>query len=178
MAGLKEIALSIFVFLFAYSYSMTFIITIKNHETINEIIKVNDEIISTIYEFSNFANKTTERILDLYYQILDIKKQLKCREGLIYPTYEELLDFVMRDDTNYMEYSENFTCVDFTNRFIKNFASEGYFSCMAIEYITENSSHSLVAVRTSDGRIWYVEPQTDVIMSENQIEYKIKSCFS
>jgi len=49
---------------------------------------------------------------------------------------------------------------------------------MAIEYITENSSHSLVAVRTSDGRIWYVEPQTDVIMSENQIEYKIKSCFS
>ena len=56
-------------------------------------------------------------------------QNLKSQKGLINPTYEELWDFVITDKTNNLEWSKDFDCTEFSNRFIKNFAEKGFFSC-------------------------------------------------
>jgi len=94
------------------------------------------------------------------------------RERIVHPTYSDVLSFIEEDDTDKQKYvSENYTfiCTDFTNRFINNFLKKGFFSCEAIIYLPENSSHSIVAINTTDRGIIFVDPQADKVITSLNI---------
>jgi len=117
------------------------------------------------------------------------------REHVTYPSYSEVLKFIEEDDTDRQEYiEENYTfiCTDFTDRFISNFLKKGFFSCEAIIYLPNNSSHSIVAINTTDKGLLFVDPQNDKVIfslreGDNYCSYigedcnwtilKVKHCF-
>lgn len=95
------------------------------------------------------------------------------------PTYNQLVNFVYDDDTNTLEYIEKnnkFICTDFANRFIHNFAEKGFFSCVAELYFPDNMGHSIVAVKTLDKGIYYVEPQDDTIIKGDKLKIGVSYC--
>lgn len=106
-------------------------------------------------------------------------------------TLEEILNFLTNDDTDKFNYSENFTCVDFSNMLISKLRRKGVFSCIVyLEF--DKGAHAIVSVNTTDKGVIYIEPQTDQIIYQlklgedyckitnmgcNWIIKYIKSCF-
>ena len=94
------------------------------------------------------------------------------KEHIVQPSYSDVLAFVEEDDTDKQRYiSDNYTfiCTDFTDRFISNFLKKGFFSCEAIIYLPENSSHSLVAINTTDKGLIFIEPQKDKVITSMRV---------
>ncbi len=84
------------------------------------------------------------------------------------PTFEELVKFIKEDNTDKLEYSKDFTCINFANTFVKRFREKGYYSCVVdIEF--ENTAHAIVVVNTSDRGIVYIEPQNDKIIFDLKV---------
>jgi len=102
-------------------------------------------------------NKELEKSLEI------IKKS----KGLINPTYKQLKQFILADNTDSYEWSKDFDCTEFSYTFIENLAKKGYYSCSAeLDLFTDGKDigHIIVAVKTDKG-IYYVEPQTDKVIS-------------
>jgi len=145
-----------------------------------------------IKEYKNYTNSLLNQIETLqgnltdlqikYYNLattcseiqednLQLKKQndnLKSQKGLINPTYEQLWDFVMKDNTNNFEWSKDFDCTEFSNRFIKNFAERGFYSCTTELTFDDDTGHIIVAVNTNKG-VYFVEPQTDYLIRNDEL---------
>jgi hypothetical protein len=120
--------------------------------------------------------------------------------GAVNPTYAELLAFISSDTTDRNSFSNSFDCTEFSNTFIKSFATKGYFACTTeLNFATSDgifSGHILVAVQTSDNGLIYVEPQNDLWFPASELKLgdnycsilgcdlkydkisKISSCFS
>ena len=110
-------------------------------------------------------------------------------------TLSEVQSFVFGDPTDSNEYSkEKYKCVEFTDEFIRNAYLNGIFACRTyVEYHNSSSSHSLVAIKTTDKGVVYIEPQNDIIFYNidigddycdlvnwdcTRIIERISSCFS
>ena len=94
------------------------------------------------------------------------------KERIVQPSYSDVLAFVEEDDTDKQRYiGDNYTfiCTDFADRFIGNFLKKGFFSCEAIIYLPENSSHSLVAINTTDKGLIFIEPQKDKVITSMRV---------
>jgi predicted Holliday junction resolvase-like endonuclease len=137
------ILLSILIILTIVSFSLYFSLNAEIGE-----VKKRLENMSRTYENEHFVildninslynemNKTRSnidilknRIDELEYEIrrLNIKVSQK---GLTNPSMEELRRFIEEDNTDKLEYkNKTFTCLEFANTFVRNFASKGYFSC-------------------------------------------------
>lgn len=121
-------------------------------------------------KLENFAKEKEE----LEKSLESVKKS----KGLINPTYEQLWDFVLKDKTNNLEWSEEFDCTEFSNRFIKNFAKKGFFACTTeLNMIIngEESGHILVTVKTDEG-LYYIEPQSDVVFPADKLQVGKNYC--
>lgn len=80
-------------------------------------------------------------------------------------SFDELVRFLHRDNTEQYVYDSNFTCAHFTDMLIKRAAEQGIFACrLYIEFENIDIAHSAVAFKTKDKGIVYVEPQTDAII--------------
>lgn len=83
--------------------------------------------------------------------------------GLVNPSYEELEQFLINDDTNNRLYSENFTCVDFSYMLVRNAVRKGWMACPVWIKFYGGMSHTIVGFKTDAG-IVYVEPQLDIFV--------------
>ena len=112
----------------------------------------------------------------------ELKNQLesvKKSKGLLKPTYKQLKSFVLRDDTDLLEWEEDFDCTEFSNRFIDNFAKEGFFACtteLNLIIDGEEAGHIIVAVNTKDKGLYYVEPQSDSIFPADELQVGKNYC--
>ncbi len=126
------------------------------------------------------------------------KESIRRRYKVVNPYFSELLEFIRKDPTESNEWSEEYDCTEFSNTFVRNFEKEGYFSCVVELNLydgIEEFGHMIVAVKTQDVGLVYVEPQSDDIIygsnlrvGENYCDLvgwdcyweitKISSCFS
>jgi len=151
--------------LFQASYNITHFM----NELADVTIALSDEVENDrnrIMELENEVSQQEKNISKLASSIEELKSSvevLRRQKGLVNPSYYELVKFVAEDLTDSLLYTEYFTCVDFSNTFVKNFRERGYYSCVAyVEF--EEGAHDLVAVNTTDLGLLYVEPQSDVII--------------
>ncbi len=78
------------------------------------------------------------------------------------PTYSEAMAFVNFDDTDTLEYSDDFDCTRFAARFMEN-AIEMGFRCYYVHVYFEGSKgHAIVAFETVDRGTIFIEPQHDL----------------
>ena len=82
---------------------------------------------SAINEYKKNNSFLWANLSEKYSELKNQNDNLKNQKGLVNPTYEQLWDFVLEDKTNNLEWEENFDCTEFSNRFIQNFAKEGFF---------------------------------------------------
>jgi len=99
---------------------------------------------------------------------------------LYFPDYNQLNYFINLDDIDqYLYDDESFDCTEFSNLFVKRFADKGFFSCTAeLNLLSNNKSfgHIIVAVYTLDKGLFYVEPQTDMIISDKDLILNTNYC--
>jgi len=116
-----------------------------------------------------------ERNNKLKNQLESVKKS----KGLLKPTYKQLKSFVLRDDTDLLEWEEDFDCTEFSNRFIDNFAKEGFFACtteLNLIIDGEEAGHIIVAVYTKDKGLYYIEPQSDSVFPADELQVGKNYC--
>jgi len=112
----------------------------------------------------------------------ELKNQLesvKKSKGLLKPTYKQLKSFVLRDDTDLLEWEEDFDCTEFSNRFIDNFAKEGFFACtteLNLIIDGEEAGHIIIAVNTKDKGLYYIEPQSDSVFPADKLQVGKNYC--
>ena len=80
------------------------------------------------------------------------------------PTYQEALDFVKADQTNKIPYDvKAFNCIDFSAAVKRNAFDAGYRTFFVyIDFKT--TSHSVIAFKTTDKGIVFIEPQYDQVL--------------
>jgi hypothetical protein len=70
------------------------------------------------------------------------------------PTYAELVDFLQKDKTDEIPYSDSFQCGDFAERTHNNMEAAGIKAAFAA---SDNCDHAINAVQTSDRGLVYVD---------------------
>lgn len=73
--------------------------------------------------------------------------------------YDKLRAFLEEDNTDEREFTEDYVCQDFANDLVGNALEAGIPSC-TVFIGHDKGSHSLVAFRTEEKGIVFVEPQT------------------
>jgi uncharacterized protein YoxC len=123
-------------------------------------------------DLENYIKSVEAKLSLVNESLVKLEKRIKS-VSLVYPTYEELVSFMQSKGESiknlpFQAEGNKFICTDYADLFISEFAEEGYYSCLAILYFN-TTSHALVAVKLSDGRIIYVEPQSNKIVSNLKI---------
>jgi hypothetical protein len=87
------------------------------------------------------------------------------------PSFDELTEFLIKDDTNNQNYTDDFVCTQFTAMLISNALVAGW-NCAVVEVLfyfyflpIVGSGHAMVAFNTTDHGTVFVEPQSDGVMS-------------
>jgi len=170
------------------------------NDTIQQIevnyTRITDKQTSMSSNLSQYIANISQQIEDLQTEICDLKKELQAEhkrnnelknqlesvkksKGLIKPTYKQLKSFVLRDDTDLLKWSNDFDCTEFSNKFIENFAEEGFFACTTeLDLIIDGEAkgHIIVAIDTKDKGLYYVEPQSDSIFSADELRVGKNYC--
>jgi len=147
-------------------------------------LNVSDKLIEeyknyTTSLYNNFTNLQTKynnlvtnysRLKENNSQLQEENQNLKNQKGLINPSFWQLWDFIIRDNTELLEWDENFDCTEFSNQFIKNFAEKGFFACTTEISFDDDTGHIIVAVNTTDRGLFYVEPQTDYLIDSKELK--------
>ncbi len=79
------------------------------------------------------------------------------------PTYREALAFIASDPTDLNEYTDTYTCHDFTAD-VKNSAFTLGYRCGYVYILLEEGAHAIVCFQTTDRGIIFIEPQDDRIV--------------
>jgi len=79
------------------------------------------------------------------------------------PTHDEVLEFIIEDETDEMEYMEGeFECLDFCMMFRNNAFKKGYISYTVwIDFVGQSFGHSIIGFNTTDRGMVYLDPQLD-----------------
>ena len=103
-----------------------------------------------------------------YYELLDfVATSDKVKK---YASKKEIKRFLREDDTEMMEYNQStWNCVDYSNMLIRNLLKRGIFACTTVLRF-EEGDHCIVAFKTEDGDIYYIEPQTDQIIPGDELK--------
>jgi hypothetical protein len=82
------------------------------------------------------------------------------------PSFQEMLEFIAKDNTNEHVYAEGeYVCVDFSHAVNNNAEAQG-FRCAVVDiFYPEGKGHTIVAFETTDKGIQFVEPQFDHLVS-------------
>jgi len=115
-------------------------------------------------------DKIEERIKSIENEIKNIKWKLNAEQ----PSYYDIIDFLMKDSTDkliYVKENNKFICTDFANNLIANMKNVGIDACLTILYFSkpENTSHAIVAVKTEDLGVIFIEPQSDKVIFDLRV---------
>jgi hypothetical protein len=93
------------------------------------------------------------------------------------PTFNEMLIFLAIDGTDKNPYAEEYVCHHFASDLIKNARSMG----IQAGYVTlyhKPTGHAIVAFKTTDQGLYFVEPQSDNIITETEMEQMVaENCY-
>ena len=77
-------------------------------------------------------------------------------------TRQELIEFLHTDNTDQMQYTSDFKCIDFSLMLIEHAKAAGYRI-----YFTSANGHAFCKAYIISERRWvYIEPQTDEIWAQ------------
>ena len=134
--------------------------------------------IADLNESKNEIERLKEIIKDLESNYTELKEKYQEFVRIVatsdkirkYASKKEIKEFLLVDDTDEMEYNRTtWNCVDYTNLLIRKLWRKGIFACSAIVRF-EEGGHSIVAFKTEDGDLYYVEPQTDQIIPRDKLK--------
>lgn len=138
----------------------------QNYETcLNQSMKLNKSVNSLIATLTEVEQRKQELERVVY----------KDNKISLQPSYRTVKQFIRSDDTDKLEWSNNFDCSEFSRRFIANFRKQGYFACVT-ELDFDDSAHDIVAINTSDRGIIFVEPQSDTIITQEELQVGVNYC--
>jgi hypothetical protein len=81
------------------------------------------------------------------------------------PSYAEALDFIVSDQTDKNDYSDDYICMNFASDFKKNAYEAGFRAgCVYIAF-PERYHHGIACFNTVDNGLIFVETQTDEIVT-------------
>jgi hypothetical protein len=171
-------------------FSIDYNITVALNQTADAVVDLSGAVASNSKDIKSLESRAGALDSEVSY-LSSRLEELKKQKGLVNPSYSELVSFVAEDLTDTLVYTDYFTCVDFSNTFVRNFRNKGYYSCVAyVEF--EKGAHDFVAVNTTDMGVLYVEPQNDAIIYSlkvgdnycakvgwdcNYVIKKLSSCF-
>lgn len=97
--------------------------------------------------------------MEIFYFFLFMFKQ---------PNQQDVINFIERDKTNLIQYTEDFDCKDFSETLVKNAVGFDAYP-VGVGWSGDNgiTFHMFVAFETSDGIVW-VEPQNDRIYTTSK----------
>ncbi|MCH8520171.1 MAG: hypothetical protein LAT82_05450 [Nanoarchaeota archaeon] len=87
----------------------------------------------------------------------------------------QVLNFLREDTTDKIQRAEDFVCIHYSSRLVRNSLDKGLFSCQGvINFIVDNnelmrSGHSFVVFNTTDLGLIFVEPSNDRVFLDLQI---------
>jgi len=80
------------------------------------------------------------------------------------PTFDEAVEFMLRDPTSENQHVENvYVCLDFSRDTVQNAYKQGLRAAIVIISLENSISHALVAFEATDWGTVFFEPQTDEI---------------
>jgi len=81
------------------------------------------------------------------------------------PTYAEALEFIISDQTDKNDYTDNYICMNYVADFKKNAFDAGFRAgCVYIAF-PERFHHGISCFNTIDSGLIFIEPQTDEIVT-------------
>lgn len=112
-----------------------------------------------------------------------VYQELYTELGWKKPSYNQMITFIHTDRTDTHQYSDTFTCVQFSNTLIDHAHQCGYQAYGVSIYPTPIEtynlginlsnippSHMIVCFNTSDKGLYFVEPQSDDLFSKQSFE--------
>lgn len=88
------------------------------------------------------------------------------------PTYAEMVKFINLDTTETNKYTDEYVCHDFSMDVIKNAKSKG-IEAGYVTMLGEPNNHAIVVFRTTDKGLYYLEPQSDIIFAQSQMDFMV-----
>ena len=85
------------------------------------------------------------------------------------PTYAEMTVFIRSDTTNQNAYSDTYKCGSFSSDVILNAKKQG-IEAGYVTILGKPDNHAIVAFRTTDKGLWFLEPQSDAIFTEAKMD--------
>lgn len=93
------------------------------------------------------------------------------------PTFNEMILFIAIDKTDTHPYTESYVCHHFTHTVIMNAKQQGIQAGYVTLYNKPNG-HAIVAFQTTDQGLYFVEPQSDNLISEKEMEQMVaEKCY-
>ena len=160
----------------------------NNNKLIDERDNLVDEQNELINKWNNLSGENSELKEDIEkLEIINAQHDFLLNRykerGMILenPSLKEIKAFLRDDKTKYNDWTNEYSCIEFSYEMITNAKAEGIYACSVI--ITyANTAHMIVAFNTTDNGIVYVEPQYGTIVELGN-EYwgnkiaKISSCY-
>jgi len=93
-------------------------------------------------------------------------KDTSNRYSLRNPSFQEMLEFIAKDNTNERQYAEGeYVCVDFSHQVNNNAEAQGIRCAVVDIFYPDGKGHTIVAFETTDKGLQFVEPQFDHLVS-------------
>lgn len=89
------------------------------------------------------------------------------------PTFEEMILFVAIDQTDKKPYTKTYVCHHFTHDLIAG-ARERDIQAGYVTLYNKPNGHAIVAFQTVDRGLYFVEPQSDNIITEEEMEQMVE----
>lgn len=129
---------------------------VYNNNLSDNIRIIDEKIVETESQITNkliVLNETAEKNEDIFQ---------KDKTNLKDPTYNEVLDFLLKDKTDEETYNESsYNCAHFSKDVNNNAEKKGIRSGYVKVELNINFPHALLAFNTTDGGLVFFEPQTD-----------------
>ena len=128
------------------------------------------EIDNTKY---NYTKKLLEQCEESKHECINDKEYLKelnkkiiAEKGVnMNPTFSEVKRFIDTDDTDEIDWTDDFDCTEFSNTLISNMINKGrMFACTTELEFGKDIGHVIVEINSSDKGLIYIEPQNDKVI--------------
>jgi hypothetical protein len=90
------------------------------------------------------------------------------------PTYKDMVRFIITDETEQNEYTPEYRCGHFSRDVIMNARREG-MQAGFVRIESEDSFHAIVAFKTKDRGLFFLEPQSDVYFHETRMQHYMET---
>ncbi|MHA1337867.1 MAG: hypothetical protein ACTSPW_19355 [Promethearchaeota archaeon] len=106
---------------------------------------------------------------------IDNNGTLESKTNIKNPSYAEMVNFVMEDKTELNRWSyPDYVCEDFSRDVVKNAATKNIRAGLVHLESPDSPGHAIVAFKTTDKGLYFLEPQTDEIFSKAELDKMVE----